>query len=213
MLILSLKTANNQRFDRLRKELHEAFLCWIQIRRNTKRILEELARNLPNIPLRQTSSFVKAASAVASAASVLGTLAAPFSFGTSLVVSALGDTLIAAIKNSAGLADVQVAIDEDRRACAHLPRQLHSLTRIVTFSYVIQVVPFAFDHVSRFADSSVLPRDITQFVTSSFDRHHGSTSLVVCEIRGILANLKCPDETEIQLLVETFIAGVKFAEV
>ena len=56
-------------------------------------------------------------------------------------------------------------------------------------------------NVSRFADASVLPWDITQLVKSSLDRHHGSTSPIVEELREILNNPECPDETEIQRLV------------
>ena len=62
---------------------------------------------------------------------------------------------------------------------------------------------------SRFADSSVLPTDITQLVKSSLNRNRGSTSPIVQEIMGILTNLSCLDETEMQLLVESFIAEAK----
>ena len=64
----------------------------------------------------------------------------------------------------------------------------------------------ALTRASRFADSSVLPRDITQLVKSSLDRHRGSTSPIVAEIRGILGSLKCPGEAEIKRLVSKSLA-------
>ena len=68
------------------------------------------------------------------------------------------------------------------------------------------VVSDVLTRASRFADSSVLPTDITQLVKSSLNRNRGSTFPIVQEIMGILNNLNCPDETEMQLLVESFIA-------
>ena len=47
---------------------------------------------------------------------------------------------------------------------------------------------------------------------SSSNRNRGSTSPIVQEIMGILNNLNCPDETEMQLLVESFIAEAKYVE-
>ena len=70
-------------------------------------------------------------------------------------------------------------------------------------------VPDVLTRASRFADSSILPTDITQLVKSSLNRNRGSTSPIVQEIMGILNNLNCPDETEMQLLVESFIAEAK----
>lgn len=226
MLILSLKTAN-QSLDRLRKELHGAFLRWRPIRRNTKRKLEELKRNLPI--LRDASHFLTTATAASESLSPLGILAAPFTAGGSLMLTfgikaVIGTGLFYVIADTVQKklrsVEVQVAIDEDRRACADLIRQLDSLNRtfassteIFTSASVTVGVPDALTRASRFVDPSVLPWDITKLVTSSFVYHGGSIPPIVDEIRGILANLECPDETETQLLVESFIAEAEYAEV
>ena len=77
--------------DRLRKELQEAFRDWLPTRRNTKEKLEELARNLPSLLRRPVIvSRVTGASAALGAVGAVGALAAPFTFGTSLVVAAAG---------------------------------------------------------------------------------------------------------------------------
>jgi len=138
-------------------------------------------------------------------------LAAPFTFGTSFMVAAgagIGAMIGARTSylNAEGeetfrLAEVQVAIEKDRTACAELRGQLNSLNRTFTSYLMVRNVADVFTRASHFADSSVLPRDITQLVKSSLDRHHRSTSPIVEEIRDILNNLKCPDETEIQRLV------------
>ena len=212
LLFLSLETAN-QTLDGLRKELSEAFLRWIPIRRRTKEELEHLVRNLM---LRIPSFMVTRTAAVA----VLGAVfAAPFTFGTSLAVTAgagIGASfaagklnLSAAEERTLRLAEVQVAINSDRRACAELQGKLDSLNRTFTSTSSAGATPGAmvgnvadaFTRASRFADFSVLPSDITQLVKSSLDHHHASTSPIVEEIRGILNDLKCPNETEIQLLV------------
>ena len=71
---------------------------------------------------------------------------------------------------------------------------------------MVRDVSDALKRASLFADPSVLPRDITQLVKSSLDRHRGSTSPIVAEIRSILENLKCPDEAEIKRLVPERLA-------
>ena len=204
LLFLSLAT-DNQTLDRLRKELHEAFRRWIPIRRDTKGTLERLARNLS---LENPASILTGTmiGGVVGAA-----LAAPFTFGTSLFVAAgagigamMGagkSRLSAEEEETLRLAEVQVAIEKDRTACAELQGQLNSLKRTFTSYVMVRNVANVLTRASRFADSSVLPSDITQLVKSSLDRHNRSTSPIVQEIRGILNNLKCPDETEIQRLV------------
>ena len=203
LLFLPLTTAN-QTLDRLRKELREAFRRWIPIRRHTKEELERLARNLM---LRAAVGAV-----------VGGILAAPFTFGTSLGITAAGvglgaaegglnavfgagnSNLSAEEERRFRLAEVQGTINSDRRACEELQEQLDSLKRTFTSTTsagattgaLVSNVADAFTRASRFADSSVLPRDITQLVKSSPNAE---------EIRSILNNLKCPDETEIQRLV------------
>ena len=202
--------------DRLRKELLDAFRHWLPVRRNTKGKLEELARNLlrkPDVSFAAKVGFA------------LGVLAAPFTSGASLMGAAAEGGSGAAIgagmsylsaedEEKLGLARVQAAIDEDLVACARLKVQLDIIDKTFTSSTEIFAsagatvgamvrteVFVAVQRASRFADCSVLPRDITQLVTTSLDRHRGSTSAIVDEISGILSNLKCPDETEIQRLV------------
>ena len=195
LLFLSLATAN-QTLERLRKELHEAFLPWIPIRRYTKETLEHLARNLS--PENPASTMTRPIiGRVVSAA-----FAAPFTgAGIGAMMGAGKSHLSAEEEETLTLADVQVAIEKDRTACAELQGQLNSLKRTFTSCFIVRNVANALTRASRFADSSVLPSDIIQLVKSSLDRHHRSTSPIDQEIKGILNNLKCPDETEIQRLV------------
>ena len=191
LLFLSIVTAN-QTLDRLRY----AFLRWIRIRRHTKRMLESLVRDLLgeyDTATGTTVGFVMGAGAV---------LAAPFTFGASLVAAAavggIGALIGAEFEKRFRLPNVQRAINRDRRTCRVLQGQLNSLNTTFTSTTSAGAM---IRNVSRFADASVLPWDITQLVKSSLDRHHGSTLPIVEEIREILNNLECPDETEIQRLV------------
>ena len=59
--------------------------------------------------------------------------------------------------------------------------------------------------------AALLNLDITLLVKSSLELHRGSTSRAVEDIRRILNELECPDEEEIQGLVESFI-DKKFTE-
>ena len=59
--------------------------------------------------------------------------------------------------------------------------------------------------------AALLPLDITLLVKSSLELHRGSTSAAVQDIRRILDELQCPEEGEIQGLVESFI-DAKFTE-
>ena len=208
LLFLPLTTAN-QTLDRLRKELHEAFRRWIPIRRHTKEELEHLERNLM---LRTPAGMVTGAAVGAAVGAVMGgILAAPFTFGTSLGITAAGaglgamfgagnSNLRAEEERRFRLTEVQEAINSDRTACKELREQLDSLKRTFTSTTsagattgaLVRNVADAFTRALPFADSSVLPRDITQLVKSSPNAE---------EIRSILNNLKCPDETEIQGLV------------
>ena len=199
--------------DRLRTELHDAFRHWLTVRRNTKEKLEEFARNLPSLLRKPDISTTFVASA---ASAVVGGLAAPFTFGASLMAAAAGAGIGALLGGSAWyrsaeetkifmIVRVQRAIDTDHRACAELQEQLDSLketfTSTTSAGAMIRNVSDALTRASRFADASVLPRDIIQLVKSSLDRNQGSTAPIVEEIRSIINNLKCPDETEIQRLV------------
>ena len=212
--------------DRLREDLRDAFLPWISIRRNTEGKLAELAKDLPSL-LRKPNIATAAAVGF-----VLGAVAAAFTFGASLIwvgaaagigaaIGVRAPNLSAEVEKNLGLAELQVAIDMDRKACTELQLQLESMKGTLTSSStasgaaagtMVRNLSDALTRASRFVDSSLLPEDITQLLKSSLDRHHGSTSAIVQEIRGILDNLKCPDETDIQLLVESFIADAKCAE-
>ena len=152
------------------------------------------------------------------AAAVGAAIAAPFTFGASLMLPAAGAGIGALIASYRGteeqkkfrLSEVQVAIEKDRKACIRLQELLDSLNRTfssatsagATPSAMVRYVSDALERLaSRFADPSVLPSDIAQLVKSSLDRHRGSTSPTVAEIRGILDKLECPDEAEIKRLV------------
>lgn len=190
LLFLSLVTAK-QTLDRLR----EAFFRWIPIRRHTKKMLEHLVSDLLGELVARTGTIV---GGVMGAGAVL---AAPLTFGASLVAAAamagIGALVGTQVDRRFRLSSLQLAIDTDRRHCRELQRQLISLNRTFTSTTSADAL---IRKVSHFADASVLPLDITQLVKSSLDRHR-STAPIVEEIRGILNNLKCPDETEIQRLV------------
>ena len=139
-------------------------------------------------------------------AGAVAVLAAPFTIGASLVavaaVGGIGAVIGGEVEKRFRLPVVQWTIDRDRTACRELQRKLISLNRTFTSTSTSTTSADALiRNVSRFADASVLPWDISQLVKSSLDRHHGSISPIVEEIRGILNNLKCPDETQIQRLM------------
>ena len=161
--------------------------------------------------------------AMRAGATVGSAIAAPFTFGASLMVTAAGAGIGALIASYLGpeeekrfrLSEVQVAIEKDRRACIRLQELLDSLNRTfssttsagTTPSGMVRYVSDALGRLAwRFAHPSDLPRDITQLVKSSLDRHRGSTSPIVAEIRDILDNLECPDEAEIKRLVPESLA-------
>ena len=192
LLFLSLVTNQTLR------SLRAAFFRWITIRGHTKTMLESLVRDLLgeyDTATGNTVGFVMGAGAVA-------VLAAPFTFGASLVAAAavggIGAAIGGQVEKTFRLPMVQRAIDRDRTACRELQQKLISLDRTFTSTASAGAL---IRNVSRFANASVLPLDISQLVESSLDRHNGSTSPIVQEIRRILNNLKCPDEKEIQRLV------------
>ena len=208
LLFLLLVTAY-QTLDRPLKELREAFFSWIPIRRHTKEELKELAVFLRE-PSIATGTLVGLA---------LGALAAPVTFGASLVAAAAGAGIGAAVgagmslsgakeEKKFNLAKVQVAIDKDREALIKLQGQLDSFNRTLTSTtsggaipgITVRSLSDALTRISQFADSSVLPRDITQLVKSSLERNQGSTSPIVNEIWGILYNLECPTLYEVQVM-------------
>ena len=59
--------------------------------------------------------------------------------------------------------------------------------------------------VGGVAGAVLLPLDIYLLVKSSLEVHRGSTTQVVDDIRKLLGELKCPEEEEIQEMVQKFI--------
>ena len=212
LLFLSLATAN-QTPDRLRRELRKAFLHWIPIRRHTKEELERLERNLKRTILSKTTSTALGVFLGATLAASLtlraGLMVTAAWIAVGALIGAGACYLTAEEREKFRLAEVQVAIEKDRKACIRLQELLDSINK--TFSSttsagatpgaMVKNVSDALKRASRFADPFVLPRDITQLVTSSLDRHRGSKCPIVSEIRNVLDNLKCPDDAEIERLV------------
>ena len=219
LLFLSWATAKHTP-DTLCEVLDQAFLRWILIRRRTKQELEHLEKDLklakPSITTETLIGAAVGGTAVGSAA-VGAAIAAPFTFGASLIGTAAGAGIGALIASYLGakkqkkirLSEVQKAIEKDRKACIRLQELLDSLNRKfssttsagATSDAMVRNVSDTLKRTSRFADPSILPSDITQLVKSSLDRHRGSTSPIVAEIRGILDNLEsmeCSDEAEIK---------------
>lgn len=90
-----------------------------------------------------------------------------------------------------------------------------SASAVATAGAVARSAALAGTRVAHVAGSvisaALLPLDITLLVRSSLELHRGSTSAAVEDIRRILNELECPDEEEIQGLVESFI-DEKFTE-
>ena len=163
-------------------------------------MLESLVRDL--LGEYDTATGTTVGFVMGAGAGAVAVLAAPFTFGASLVAAAavggIGAVIGGEVEKRYRLPNVQRAINRDRRACGELQGRLNSLNTTFTSTTSADAM---IRNVSRFADASVLPWDITQLVKSSLDRDHGSTSPIVEEIREILNNLECPDETEIQRFV------------
>ena len=139
-----------EQFEQLRKlrdELHDAFLSWIPIRTRTKKQLEELATKLHKHHRNVNISTVTGASmgTTGGILSVAGLIAAPFTFGSGIVVSLVGAGIAGAgglvmsgskvaeiILEKLGLKEVQAAIEDDRKACSKLQEQLDSLENVVS---------------------------------------------------------------------------------
>lgn len=84
-----------------------------------------------------------------------------------------------------------------------------SATAFATAGTLVRSVALAGTRVAHIAGSIVsaalLPLDITLLVRSSLELQRGSTSKAVEDIRQILSELECPQEEEIQVMVEGFI--------
>jgi len=90
-----------------------------------------------------------------------------------------------------------------------------SASAVATAGAVARSAPLVGTRAAHLAGSvisaALLPLDITLLVKSSLELHRGSSSPAIEDIRRILDELECPDEEEIQGLVESFI-DEKFSE-
>ena len=290
-------TAQFEQLRKLREQLHDAFLSWIPIRTRTKEQLEELATKLHEHHRNVNISTITGASmgTVGGILSVAGLITAPFTFGSGIVVSLVGAGIGGAgglvmsgskvadiILEKLGLKEVQETIEDDRKACSELQKQLDDLENFISslaeflkplhddavllrelegsgFEFLSQRISneeigasteervefgarffraaisaatisasaaatagavtrsalLAGTRAAHVAGSvisaALLPLDITLLVKSSLELHRGSTSAAVQDIRRILDELECPEEGEIQGLVESFI-DAKFTE-
>ena len=290
-------TAQFEQLRKLREQLHDAFLSWIPIRTRTKEQLEELATKLHEHHRNVNISTITGASmgTVGGILSVAGLITAPFTFGSGIVVSLVGagiggagglvmsgSKVVDIILEKLGLKEVQETIEDDRKACSELQKQLDDLENFISslaeflkplhddavllrelegsgFEFLSQRISYeeigasteervefgarffraatsaatisasaaaTAGAVARSAaiagtraahvagsviSAALLPLDITLLVKSSLELHRGSTSAAVQDIRRILDELECPEEGEIQGLVESFI-DAKFTE-
>ena len=290
-------TAQFEQLRKLREQLHDAFLSWIPIRTRTKEQLEELATKLHEHHRNVNISTITGASmgTVGGILSVAGLITAPFTFGSGIVVSLVGagiggagglvmsgSKVVDIILEKLGLKEVQETIEDDRKACSELQKQLDDLENFISslaeilkplhddavllrelegsgFEFLSQRISneeigasteervefgarffraatsaatisasaaatagavarsaaIAGTRAAHVAGSvisaALLPLDITLLVKSSLELHRGSTSAAVQDIRRILDELECPEEGEIQGLVESFI-DAKFTE-
>ena len=132
---------------KLRDELHDAFLSWIPIRTRTKKQLEELATKLHKHHRNVNISTVTGASmgTTGGILSVAGLIAAPFTFGAGIVVSLVGagiggagglvmsgSKVVDIILEKLGLKEVQETIEDDRKACSELQKQLDALENFIS---------------------------------------------------------------------------------
>ena len=290
-------TAQFEQLRKLREQLHDAFLSWIPIRKRTKEQLEELATKLHEHHRNVNISTITGASmgTVGGILSVAGLITAPFTFGSGIVVSLVGagiggagglvmsgSKVVDIILEKLGLKEVQETIEDDRKACSELQKQLDALENFISslaeflkplhddavllrelegsgFEFLSQRISYEeigasteerVEFGARFfraaisaatisasaaatagamtrgallagtraahvagsvISAALLPLDITLLVKSSLELHRGSTSAAVQDVRRILDELECPEEGEIQGLVESFI-DAKFTE-
>ena len=290
-------TAQFQQLRKLREQLRDAFLSWIPIRKRTKEQLEELATKLHEHHRNVNISTITGASmgTVGGILSVAGLITAPFTFGSGIVVSLVGagiggagglvmsgSKVVDIILEKLGLKEVQETIEDDRKACSELQKQLDALENFISslaeflkplhddavllrelegsgFEFLSQRISYEeigasteerVEFGARFFRAAIsaatisasaaatagamtrgallagtraahvagsvisaplLPLDITLLVKSSLELHRGSTSAAVQDVRRILDELECPEEGEIQGLVESFI-DAKFTE-
>ena len=140
-------TEQFEQLCKLREELHDAFLSWIPIRTRTKEQLEELATKLHEHHRNVNISTITGASmgTVGGILSVAGLITAPFTFGSGIVVSLVGagiggagglvtsgSKVVDIILEKLGLKEVQEKIEDDRKACSELQKQLDALENFIS---------------------------------------------------------------------------------
>ena len=140
-------TEQFEQLCKLREELHDAFLSWIPIRTRTKEQLEELATKLHEHHRNVNISTITGASmgTVGGILSVAGLITAPFTFGSGIVVSLVGagiggagglvmsgSKVVNIILEKLGLKEVQETIEDDRKACSELQKQLDALENFIS---------------------------------------------------------------------------------
>ena len=140
-------TEQFEQLCKLREELHDAFLSWIPIRTRTKEQLEELATKLHEHHRNVNISTITGASmgTVGGILSVAGLITAPFTFGSGIVVSLVGagiggagglvmsgSKVVDIILEKLGLKEVQETIEDDRKACSELQKQLDTLENFIS---------------------------------------------------------------------------------
>ena len=140
-------TAQFEQLRKLREQLHDAFLSWIPIRTRTKEQLEELATKLHEHHRNVNISTITGASmgTVGGILSVAGLITAPFTFGSGIVVSLVGagiggagglvmsgSKVVDIILEKLGLKEVQETIEDDRKACSELQKQLDDLENFIS---------------------------------------------------------------------------------
>ena len=140
-------TEQFEQLCKLREELHDAFLSWIPIRTRTKEQLEELATKLHEHHRNVNISTITGASmgTVGGILSVAGLITAPFTFGSGIVVSLVGagiggagglvmsgSKVVDIILEKLGLKEVQETIEDDRKACSELQKQLDALENFIS---------------------------------------------------------------------------------
>ena len=145
--IVNQITAQFEQLCKLREELHKAFLSWIPIRTRTKEQLEELATKLHKHHRNVNVSTITGASmgTIGGILSLAGLIATPFSFGAGIIVSLVGtgiggaggmvmsgSKVVEIILEKLGLKKVQAAIEDDRKACSELQKQLDSLENFIS---------------------------------------------------------------------------------
>ena len=140
-------TEQFEQLRRLRDELHDAFLSWIPIRTYTIKQLEELATKLHEHHRNVNISTLTGASmgTIGGTLLVAGLVAAPFTLGSGIVVSLVGagiggagglvmsgSKVVDIILEKLGLKEVQETIEDDRKACSELQKQLDALENFIS---------------------------------------------------------------------------------